>query len=233
MSIFGDAELVEMFAAELELHLGVLSTGLLELEVKPDRSDLFEPMMRAAHSIKGAANLFELNQTVLVAHEVEDIFTLASRGSLTLSSAMVDVLLESVDLLGRLSLNGAPEESQANALEVQETITRLKNTHAAGDSKVSSSKVDIKEATSGEMNFRRAPANLDALWVERMRRDIGQWLQTGHDDYEIDGQAVQKVSPEAIAFLSLVKANVQPGLSFTIKGESGPVKRLFEVMGII
>ena len=85
MSIFGDAELVEMFAAELELHLGVLSTGLLELEVKPDRSDLFEPMMRAAHSIKGAANLFELNQTVLVAHEVEDIFTLASRGSLTLS----------------------------------------------------------------------------------------------------------------------------------------------------
>lgn len=233
MSIFGDAELVEMFVAELDLHLGVLSSGLLELEAEPNRSDLFEPMMRAAHSIKGAANLFELTQTVMVAHEIEDIFTLASRGGLTLSSGIVDVLLASVDLLGRLSLNGSPEESQSNAIEVQETLTRLKNSLAEPESKVPFNKASSEGDVVPTSDLRKAPANLDNLWVERIRQDIGQWLKTGKDSYELDCEAVRKVSPEAIALLSLTKASVPPGLRFFIKGETGPVKRLFEVMGII
>ena len=233
MSIFGDAELVEMFVAELELHLGVLSSGLLELEAEPNRSDLFEPMMRAAHSIKGAANLFELTQTVMVAHEIEDIFTVASRGGLTLSSGIVDVLLESVDLLGRLSLNGSPEESESNALEVQETLTRLKKSLAEPDSKVPFNKAPSEGDVVPASDLRKAPANLDNLWVEHIRQDIGQWLKTGKNSYELDCEAVRKVSPEAIALLSLTKASVPPGLSFFIKGETGPVKRVFEVMGII
>jgi two-component system, chemotaxis family, sensor histidine kinase and response regulator WspE len=56
-------------------------------------------MMRAAHSIKGAARVVNVPPGVAVSHAMEDCFVRAQKAKLTLTSGIVDVLLECVDVL--------------------------------------------------------------------------------------------------------------------------------------
>ena len=60
-----DPVLLDLFRVELENHTRVLETGLIvaENEHAPER---IEPLMRAAHSIKGAARIVCLAAAVSV-----------------------------------------------------------------------------------------------------------------------------------------------------------------------
>src|SRR5690606_29063154 len=65
-----DLPLIELFRMEAEGQLAVLTEGLLALE-RGDTSQL-EALMRAAHSLKGAARIVGLDTAVRVAHAMED-----------------------------------------------------------------------------------------------------------------------------------------------------------------
>ncbi|MCL4203942.1 MAG: chemotaxis protein CheW [Pirellulaceae bacterium] len=103
-----DPALLELFRAELETHLATLSSGMLALEKSPDDLRQLESLMRAAHSIKGAARIVGFEAAVQVSHHLEDCFVAAQRGQIALTCDAVDVLLRGVDALGRL---GTPSGS--------------------------------------------------------------------------------------------------------------------------
>lgn len=91
--------MMELFRSEVEGQAAILSTGLLALE-GPDASPAtIEPMMRAAHSIKGAARIVGIEAAVRVAHVLEDCFVAAQGGKVRILPQHVDVLLRGVDLL--------------------------------------------------------------------------------------------------------------------------------------
>src|SRR3954451_7529382 len=92
-----DFSLMDLFRSEVETHSEVLSAALLELERSPGNPARLEEMMRAAHSIKGAARVVGVDAAVCVSHVMEDCFVAAQRGTLTLSPGAVDVLLRGVD----------------------------------------------------------------------------------------------------------------------------------------
>src|SRR5262245_31918631 len=92
MPMHRDSSLLELFYAEAETHMGVLNEGILALEKDPHQTGRFEALMRAAHSIKGAARIVGLDQAVSLAHVIEDCFVAAREGQITLSSELVDVL---------------------------------------------------------------------------------------------------------------------------------------------
>lgn len=99
----GDSSLEELFRSEVESHLEMLGAALLDLERSPGNASRVDEMMRAAHSIKGAARVVRVEAAVHVAHVMEDCFLAVQDGALTLSPADVDVLLRGVDLLGKIS----------------------------------------------------------------------------------------------------------------------------------
>src|SRR5688572_11182962 len=96
--------MLELFRVEAEGQTAALTAGLLELE-RGNSSDpgtlapLLESLMRAAHSVKGAARLVNLGAAVRVAHAMEDCFVAAQQGRLQLSQPEIDMLLRGVDLL--------------------------------------------------------------------------------------------------------------------------------------
>ena len=59
-------------------------------------------MFRSFHTIKGAAGFLNLNDVTHVAHAVEDVLDSARKGKLKLTSSILDVALESIDLLKEL-----------------------------------------------------------------------------------------------------------------------------------
>src|SRR6478735_9137381 len=98
-----DFSLVDLFRSEVETHSDVLSAALLALERSPGDTSRVDEMMRAAHSIKGAARVVGVDPAVSVAHVMEDCFVAAQKGTLALLPGDVDILLRGVDLLGRIS----------------------------------------------------------------------------------------------------------------------------------
>lgn len=94
-----DDFLIDLFREEVCTNCQVIADGLVALEhgnVSPER---LEAMMRAAHSIKGAARVVNVPAGVEVAHAMEDCFVKVQKAELTLASTIVDVLLAGVDML--------------------------------------------------------------------------------------------------------------------------------------
>ena len=94
---------------EAESHTATLSAGLMSLEEASATQEVIDPLMRAAHSIKGAARIVGLDAIVRVAHAMEDCFVQTQKGNLVLRPEHVDVLLRGVDLLVQVAQLGEAE----------------------------------------------------------------------------------------------------------------------------
>src|SRR5512136_935408 len=95
--------MLELFRVETENQTSILTGGLLELENDPSASRQLEMLMRAAHSLKGAARIVNLQTAVRVAHAMEDCFALAQQGKLEFRQRETDLLFRGIDLLGQIS----------------------------------------------------------------------------------------------------------------------------------
>ncbi|MGA2051818.1 MAG: hybrid sensor histidine kinase/response regulator, partial [Opitutales bacterium] len=98
-----DLSLLDLYRTEAETQLGTFVQGLVELENDLTNQKNIEPLMRAAHSLKGAARIIGLDSVVQLAHAMEDAFVAAQNGKLTLTSAGIDVFLRSADWLAQFS----------------------------------------------------------------------------------------------------------------------------------
>ena len=128
LSDLRELPMIELFRLEVENQTVVLTENLLALEQNPTDASRLGALMRAAHSLKGAARMVDLDAAVCVAHGLEDIFVAAQEGSLVLLPKHVDVLLHGVDLLHRIALasDGNIETKKSeNADEVQQFIRDL------------------------------------------------------------------------------------------------------------
>jgi len=98
-----DPALLAVFRIEAEATTATLSAGLVKLESNTaDRAEL-EALMRAAHSLKGAARIVGIDAGVELAHAMEDCFVALQNARLTLDSGQVDLLLRGVDQLSELA----------------------------------------------------------------------------------------------------------------------------------
>ncbi len=99
----GDTSMLDLFRLEVEAQAAILNEGLLSLESNPQSAQALESLMRAAHSVKGAARIVAIDSAVQLAHVMEDCFVAAQNHAVTLEADQVDVLLLGVDLLLSIS----------------------------------------------------------------------------------------------------------------------------------
>ena len=93
----------ELFRVETETQTAVLTAGLLELERHPATPEQLEALMRAAHSLKGAARIVHFDPAVQVAHAMEDSFVAAQQQRHVLTREHIDLLLRGVDWLNAIA----------------------------------------------------------------------------------------------------------------------------------
>lgn len=98
-----DAGLFELFREEVRSHTDTLSRGLLDVEGDPGNPARIEPLMRGAHSIKGACRIVGIDLGVQLAHVMEDALVAAQNGQIRLTAGDIDLLLRGSDLLRGLA----------------------------------------------------------------------------------------------------------------------------------
>lgn len=81
-----DPSLLDLFAGESQEHLLMLDTALLGLERAEAGSTLIADMLRAAHSLKGAARVIGLADIESLAHHFEDVLAACQRGDIRIAN---------------------------------------------------------------------------------------------------------------------------------------------------
>lgn len=99
---FMDAELFADFIIEAKEHLETIEPNLLELEKAPDNLGLLNEIFRPMHSLKGASGFLGLNRINQLAHKAENILDELRKGSMVVTSEIMDVILSSTDALRQM-----------------------------------------------------------------------------------------------------------------------------------
>lgn len=120
-----EARMLELFREEVRSHAAVLSEQLLELEREPGNVSRIEPLMRAAHSLKGACRIIGLDSAVGLAHDLEDVFVSVQEGRLTLSVSAIDTFLAATDLLAALGTDDPNAWITTHSTHTQELRTTI------------------------------------------------------------------------------------------------------------
>lgn len=218
-----DSSLLDLFHAEAETHMGVLNEGILALEKDPHQTGRFEALMRAAHSIKGAARIVGLDHAVSLAHVIEDCFVAAREGRITLCSEMVDVLLPAVDMLQRVTQANGSESMPAEQV-VKETVDQ------------------VRAAMSGPLECAQEPpaafqpsGALDAQWVLANRTAIAARLESGQSEIVFNLSGVRTIDAAGAALLVVAgraAARLATRTQLTITGSSPRLRRYLQTTGL-
>jgi chemosensory pili system protein ChpA (sensor histidine kinase/response regulator) len=116
-------EVLEFFIPEAEEHLQAVTECLLALEGNPNANDIHR-LFRSMHTIKGSAAQVGLHRLSAVAHRVEDLIGRLRDGELQPNAEIVDLFLQSVDVLKQFLHRQWPSDADMVAV-VDPLLTRI------------------------------------------------------------------------------------------------------------
>jgi len=97
MGFGDDEEILQDFLVEAGEILETLSEQLVELEQRPDDTDLLNSIFRGFHTVKGGAGFLQLEPMVECCHATENLFDVLRNGQLTVTPELMDVVLQALD----------------------------------------------------------------------------------------------------------------------------------------
>src|SRR5690554_6192761 len=100
-----------------------MELGLLSLEQQPDDKEAINAVFRAAHTIKGSAGLFGLDDIVGFTHHAETLLDKIREGEIHLNSELVGLFLQCRDHID--SLLSAADQGRAADAAMQATAAEL------------------------------------------------------------------------------------------------------------
>ncbi|MEO8169441.1 MAG: hybrid sensor histidine kinase/response regulator [Oxalobacteraceae bacterium] len=120
----------DLFRMDAKYQTQLLTEGLLAMERNPSDTGAAESIMRATHSIKGAAAIIDLQVVVQLAHVMEGSFLAIQHGKLKLTPERIDVLLSGVDLILQLSYlddAGTGPWLSIQSAQIEQTLMAISN----------------------------------------------------------------------------------------------------------
>ncbi len=94
-----------VFKEEAYERLTELEESLLELEERPDDTELIGSVFRALHTIKGSGSMFGFDEIAKFTHKVETIFDLVRNGVMSITKELIDLTLSARDHIKQLLEN--------------------------------------------------------------------------------------------------------------------------------
>lgn len=127
-----DPELLKDFIEEAKEHLSSIELNLLSLEADPHDQEAINAVFRPFHSIKGVAGFLNLKDIHHISHEVENMLDAARSGTLVINDAMIDIVLNAVDILKMLLGNLESIKREGGTVPMQPSLVepfldRVKN----------------------------------------------------------------------------------------------------------
>ena len=137
-------EILQDFLVESFELIEQLDQDLVELESNPQDLELLNRIFRVAHTVKGASSFLNFDVLTHLTHHMEDILNKARHGELLITPDVMDVVLESIDLMKEL-LNTIRDTGEDSGIDVSGCVLRL-------DAKSNGTELDESVAPAAQKN---------------------------------------------------------------------------------
>lgn len=124
-----DKEIIIDFVIEALEDLGTIEVKLMDLEEDPSDLETINAIFRPFHTVKGVSAFLNFNKINRLAHGVENLLEKARSKELYIDGEIVDVILDSVDILTRMIENvqasldtGTPLEGD---IDIEQIIVKV------------------------------------------------------------------------------------------------------------
>jgi two-component system, chemotaxis family, sensor kinase CheA len=193
---------LQSFREEADELLAQMEQSVLALESQPENRELISSIFRVAHTLKGNASLLEFKSVAHALHSLEDLLDSLRQGAIAITSEIINLLLQSVDVLRQMTGRMfAGEESLSPAHDA--FFMRIAQIAAASESSepVPSSGLASKQSAGTSATAAKPAANLRVdlgkldrmlnLTVEfaiaqgRMRRMLQEKCSTSGTGHEV------------------------------------------------
>lgn len=119
-------EILEDFLVEAFELVEQIDQDLVELENNPEDLDLLNSIFRVAHTVKGSASFLNFEVLTKLTHHMEDVLNKARRGELKIDNKIMDVVLESIDMMKDLLFSIRDNGTDTNTdIDLEDIIARL------------------------------------------------------------------------------------------------------------
>ena len=138
-------EILEDFLVEAFELIEQLDQNLVELEAHPDDLELLNAIFRVAHTIKGPSSFLNFDVLTHLTHHMEDVLNKARHGELKLEHHVMDVVLESIDMMKTL-LHAIRDHGNDTSigLDITDICARLDFISSGGASEPNASIAPVK-----------------------------------------------------------------------------------------
>lgn len=119
-------EIMEDFLVEAFELIEQIDHDLVELEANPEDLELLNRIFRVAHTVKGSSSFLNFDVLTKLTHHMEDVLNKARKDELKITPDVMDVVLESVDMMKGL-LHGIRDNGNDRdvGIEISDICARL------------------------------------------------------------------------------------------------------------
>jgi len=236
-------EIREDFLVEAFEMLEQLDQDLVELENNPEDLELLNRIFRVAHTVKGSSSFLNFDVLTELTHNMEDVLNKARKEELKITPLIMDVVLESVDMMKGLLENIKDTGSDECDIEIKDICLKLnavsngqeilENSEDIKDEEVQPQQVQVEEEVDlSSLSDEEVEAEIERLLAlkqeEKKAKKAKKNSSTLSKD-EVKSLKKQKVSNENSSKKEPEKKNVSAPEQ-TIRVE---VSRLDNLMNLI
>ncbi len=192
-------DIFESFLVETKEIFEKLDLELVEIEQRPNDTDLLNSIFRAFHTIKGTSGFLGLEKLTKVTHRSEDILNKLRKGEAKLNSFIMDIILDSFDKMKSLALQ--IENHKNENVEIKDTLDSLDELIKQLDAGIipgeGAAKKVVKEEKSAEIN----PVQIEENSAEEQENEnddeiIQEQIQNSNEPQENKTSASKVTAPQ-------------------------------------
>ncbi|MGX2041267.1 chemotaxis protein CheA [Methylocaldum sp. MU1018] len=221
MAVDLDDEIVQDFLVEAGEILEKLNAQLVELEQSPDDYDLLNAIFRGFHTVKGGAGFLNLAALVDVCHNAEDVFNVLRQGERRADPALMDVILEVLDVVNAMfrDIRSGHDPEPAD----RSLIDRLKILARPETDSAPQVPAAVESAAVPQAAFKAVPSAMNVV-----EQALAEMLEPARDDVPDEPECEQSADePERASPAAAIEAE-SPGADDITEEE---FDRLLDEMG--
>ncbi|WP_149712931.1 chemotaxis protein CheW [Campylobacter concisus] len=205
-------EIMEDFLIEAFELIEQIDHDLVELEANPEDLELLNRIFRVAHTVKGSSSFLNFDVLTELTHHMEDVLNKARKGELKITPDIMDIVLESVDMMKGLLESIRDNGSDAAAgIDIKNICVRLTQISegeapsAAAEAPAAPAPEPVKEPEPAAPAEEAAPevsdAELSKLSDSEVEAEIERLLKVrkAEDQARRASKGIAPKSPEEIA----------------------------------
>lgn len=244
-------EIIEDFLVESFEMIDQLDQDLIELENNPKDLELLNRIFRVAHTIKGSSSFLGFDVLTRLTHNMEDVLNKARKGDLEITHEVMDVILESVDLMKALLEAIKDTGSDDQGIDIEKSVKKLEAV-SNGESVAEATQAVVEqpkdEAPAQEnedyshLSAEEVEAEIERLLTERQEQD--RQKRQAKKQAQATSQAQQESEKKPEVIKEVIKKPEPPKKPEGVKEERVPttsieqtvrvdVKRLDHLMNLI